>query len=79
MIIPKMLINAVANKLVKHFKLDKIVNYVFEDNELDEKTKELENRIKIIESVISKEEIMDYNKKPKKPIKPKKPTKKRRY
>ena len=74
-----MLINAVANKLVKHFKLDKIVNYVFEDNELDEKTKELENRIKIIESVISKEEIMDYNKKPKKPIKPKKPTKKRRY
>ena len=79
MIIPKMLINEVANKLVKHFKLDKIVNYVFEDNELDEKTKELENRIKIIESVISKEEIMDYNKKPKKPIKPKKPTKKRRY
>ena len=79
MIIPKMLINSVANKLGKHFKLDKIVNYVFEDNELDEKTKELENRIKIIESVISKEEIMDYNKKPKKPIKPKKPTKKRRY
>ena len=52
MIIPKMLINAVANKLVKHFKLDKIVNYVFEDNELDNKTKELENRIKIIESII---------------------------
>ena len=47
-----MLINAVANKLVKHFKLDKIVNYVFEDNELDNKTKELENRIKIIESII---------------------------
>jgi len=53
MIIPKLLINAVASKLVKHFKLDKIVNYVFEDNELDDKTKELENRIKIIESIIA--------------------------
>jgi len=52
MIIPKLLINAVANKLAKHFKLDKIVNYVFEDNELDNKTKELENRIKIIESIM---------------------------
>ena len=51
MIIPKMLINAVANKLVKHFKLVKIVSYVFEDNELDEKTKNLEDRIKILESV----------------------------
>jgi len=55
MIIPKMLINAVANKLVKHFKLDKIVNYVFEDNELDDKTKELENRIIILEDLITKE------------------------
>ena len=53
MIIPKMLINAVASKLVKHFKLDKIVNYVFEDNELDDKTKELENRIKIIEIILA--------------------------
>ena len=51
MIIPKMLINAVANKLVKHFKLDKIVSYVFEDNELDEKTKNHEDRIKILESM----------------------------
>ena len=53
MIIPKILINAVINKLAKHFKLDKIMNYVFEDNELDEKAKELENRIKIIESIIA--------------------------
>jgi hypothetical protein len=48
----KLVINNVANKLAKHFKLDKIMSYVFEDNELDEKTKELENRIKIIESII---------------------------
>ena len=49
MIIPKMLINAVANKLVKHFKLDKIVNYVFEDNELDEAIKDNTARIEKIE------------------------------
>tara|TARA_R110002012_G_scaffold78323_8_gene199625 strand:+ start:332 stop:520 length:189 start_codon:yes stop_codon:yes gene_type:complete len=53
MIIPKMIINAVATKLAKHFKLDKIMNYVFEDNELDSKTKELENRIKIIELIVA--------------------------
>ena len=47
-----MVINSVASKLAKHFKLEKIMSYVFDDNELDEKTKELENRIKIIESII---------------------------
>ena len=52
MIGSKILVNLVASKLVKHFKLDKIVSYVFEDNELDEKTKNLEDRIKIIESII---------------------------
>mgnify|MGYP003137162515 CR=1 FL=1 len=49
MLIPKMLINAVANALVKHFKLDKIMSYVFDDNELDYKVKELEKRIKKLE------------------------------
>ena len=39
MIIPKILINSVANALTKHFKLDKIMSYVFDDNELDEKVK----------------------------------------
>ena len=52
MILTKMDINSVASKLAKHFKLEKIMSYVFDDNELDEKTKELENRIKIIESII---------------------------
>jgi hypothetical protein len=51
-ILTKMVINSVASKLAKHFKLEKIMSYVFDDNELDEKTKELENRIKIIESII---------------------------
>ena len=49
MIIPKMIINAVATKLAKHFKLDKIMNYVFEDNELDEKVKDLDKRLRLIE------------------------------
>jgi hypothetical protein len=49
MIIPKMLINAVANQLVKHFKLDRIMSYVFDDNELDIKIKKLEKRVKSLE------------------------------
>ena len=53
MMLTKMVINTVASKLAQHFKLDKVMAYVFDDNELDCKTKELENRIKIIESVIS--------------------------
>tara|TARA_R110000851_G_scaffold119064_1_gene246689 strand:- start:252 stop:419 length:168 start_codon:yes stop_codon:yes gene_type:complete len=45
MIISKMIINAVAGQLVKHFKLDKIMSYVFEDNVLDKKVKKLQKRI----------------------------------
>ena len=49
MIIPKLLINTVATKMVKHFKLDKIMSYVFDKNELDTKVEELERRINTIE------------------------------
>ncbi len=52
MIIPKMLINAVATALTKHFKLDKIMSYVFEDNELDKEVKRLKSRIEILETII---------------------------
>ena len=51
MIIPKMLVNTVANQLTKHFKLDKIMSYVFDDNELDLKVKKLENRIEFLEKI----------------------------
>ena len=51
MIIPKMLINQVATSLTKHFRLDKIMSYVFEDNELDKKVEELEGRLKMLESM----------------------------
>jgi nicotinic acid mononucleotide adenylyltransferase len=46
-----MLINTVANQLVKHFKLDKIMSYVFDDNELDVKVKKLEERVKFLEKL----------------------------
>ena len=51
MIIPKMLINAVANRLVKHFKLDKIMDYVFNDNELDKEVKEIKNDINLLKEI----------------------------
>ena len=51
MIISKMIINAVAGKLVKHFKLDKIMSYVFEDNNLDKELKKVKRRIKVLENL----------------------------
>jgi len=54
-ILTKMVINTVANKLAKHFKLDKMMSYVFDENELDTKTQELENRIILLEKIIAKE------------------------
>tara|TARA_R100001594_G_scaffold142889_1_gene190280 strand:+ start:779 stop:967 length:189 start_codon:yes stop_codon:yes gene_type:complete len=50
MILSKMLINQVANYLTKHFKLDKIMSYVFDRNELDTKVEELEKRMNVIEN-----------------------------
>ena len=50
MIIPKILINSVAGSLTKHFKLDKIMSYVFDDNELDKKVKDLERRLEKMEN-----------------------------
>ena len=52
MIIPKILINTVANKMVKHFKLDKIMSYVFEDNELDKEVEQLKKRVDMLEIII---------------------------
>tara|TARA_R100000329_G_C7575553_1_gene203872 strand:- start:185 stop:370 length:186 start_codon:yes stop_codon:yes gene_type:complete len=49
MILSKMLVNQIATYLTKHFKLDKVMSYVFDKNELDTKVEELERRINIIE------------------------------
>ena len=52
--IPQVLIKLILPKLIdqmmKVFKLDKVLSYVEEDNELDHKVKELESRIKKLES-----------------------------
>ena len=46
-----MLINQIATYLTKHFKLDKIMSYVFDKNELDTKVEELEKRLNLVERV----------------------------
>ena len=51
MILSKMLINQKVNLLVKNFKLDKIKDYVFNDNELDKKVSNLEDRLRLLESL----------------------------
>jgi len=50
MILSKMLINQIATYLTKHFKLDKIMAYVFDKNELDAKVEQLEKRINMLEN-----------------------------
>ena len=51
MIIPKILINQVANSLTKHFKLDKIMNYVFDKNPLDEQMEMVLVRLQKLEDI----------------------------
>ena len=43
--IQKVLISKAVELLSKQFKLDKILEYVFERNELDEKCEQLEKRV----------------------------------
>ena len=51
MLVSKLIINAAVKLLKKQFKLDKILKYVEQPNELDNKSEELENRIKILEAL----------------------------
>tara|TARA_R100001509_G_scaffold127634_2_gene81001 strand:+ start:1277 stop:1447 length:171 start_codon:yes stop_codon:yes gene_type:complete len=55
MLIQKMIINAAVKLISKQFKLDKILKYVEEPNELDEELKQLKNRVDIIEIILKKE------------------------
>ena len=48
--IPALVANAVVTIIKKQFKLDKLVSYVFERNELDERCDILEDKVKILES-----------------------------
>ena len=51
MVVSKMIVNIVANRLIKHFKLDKVMSYVFDDNELDDKVKEMDKRLNLLEKM----------------------------
>ena len=52
--IPQVLIKLILPKVLDHlmqvFKLDKVLRYVEQDNELDHKVKDLETRIEKLES-----------------------------
>jgi len=54
--IPALVIKAVLPKVVKlvakQFKLDKILSYVEEPNELDEEVERLRSRIEMLETII---------------------------
>ena len=47
--IPAMVANAVIAIIQKQFKLDKLVSYVFERNELDDRCDTLEEKVKVLE------------------------------
>ena len=53
--VQKMLINAIIKLLKKQFKLDKILKYVEEPNDLDNKVDNLNDRMRLVEKYISKE------------------------
>ena len=50
--IQKLIIEGAIKLIAKQFKLDKVLAYVEQDNELDKKVKRLEKRIKKIEKSI---------------------------
>lgn len=58
MIVQKLIIKEILKLLTKQFKLDKLVKYVVEPNELDEKVESLEERLEILEHKLKKENII---------------------
>lgn len=52
MIVQKMIIQAAVKLLSKQFKLDKILKYVEEPNELDDEVENLRSRIELLEAII---------------------------
>jgi len=54
MIVQKMIIQAVVKLLSKQFKLDKILKYVEEPNELDDEVESLKNRVELLEAIIKR-------------------------
>ena len=52
MLVQKMVIKAVAKLIRTQFKLDKVLHYVEEPNELDKEVEKLKSRIEILETII---------------------------
>jgi nicotinic acid mononucleotide adenylyltransferase len=52
MIVQKMIIQAAVKLLSKQFKLDKILKYVEEPNELDDEVESLRHRVELLEAII---------------------------
>jgi len=50
-IVKKLIFNQLVSDFVKHFQMDKIMNYVFDDNELDDKVRCLEDKIELLEKM----------------------------
>ena len=56
MLVQKMIAQAVLKLVAKQFKLDKVLKYVEQPNELDEGFKQLNKRVDILEHIILKKE-----------------------
>ena len=54
MIVQKMIIQAAVKLLSKQFKLDKILKYVEEPNEIDNEVESLRNRVELLEAIIKR-------------------------
>ena len=52
MLVQKMIIQAAVKLLSKQFKLDKILKYVEEPNELDDEVARLRDRVELLEAII---------------------------
>ena len=51
MILSKFFLNQIINALGKHFKIDKIMSYVFDDNVLDKEVKIMKDDIKLLKKI----------------------------
>ena len=56
MLVQKMIVKAVLRLVTKQFKLDKVLKYVEQPNELDEEVEQLNKRVDILEHIILKKE-----------------------
>ena len=56
MLVQRMIVQAALKLVAKQFKLDKVLKYVEEPNELDEEVEQLNKRVDILEHIILKKE-----------------------